>query len=217
MSVAWVGVGVAAAGVIGSAYSSSKATSAANKAGKRADSADARRMDFEEQRYDEWQETYGPVEDQLAAYYNTLTPTLRITQGLENFEKEKKIAIDNLDQKMAQRNIDRSGMTAQLDSDVAIDSAEARARIRANAPMEVAKEKASFLSVGLGQNPNDAMTNAFSAEQARSAGLEQQTAKNAGIAQGAVIDSATNLVQVGLETWAANREPANPDAGEGVG
>jgi hypothetical protein len=217
MSVAWVGVGVAAAGVIGSAYSSSKATSAAKKAGKRADSADARRMDFEEQRYDEWQETYGPVEDQLAAYYNTLTPTLRITQGLENFEKEKKIAIDNLDQKMAQRNIDRSGMTAQLDSDVAIDSAEARARIRANAPMEVAKEKASFLSVGLGQNPNDAMTNAFSAEQARSAGLEQQTAKNAGIAQGAVIDSATNLVQVGLETWAANREPANPDAGEGVG
>jgi len=211
MSVALVGA--AAIGVAGSIYSSNKASGSAKEAGKRADAADARRLEFEQARFDEWQDTYGPTEDRLAAYYETLTPTLRITQGLEAFEKEKKIQMDNFNKSLAQRNIDRSGIAAQLDSSTAISSAAERARIRARAPLEVAKEQASFLSVGLQQNPDQGMRNALSGEQTRSAGLEQQTAVNAGRASGAVVSSLTNLAQVGLDAWAENRKKANPVTG----
>jgi len=209
MSVAWVGVGVAAAGVLANAYSADQAGSAAKKAGKRADRADERRMDFEEKRYDEWQETYGPIEDRLADYYEALTPTLRITQGLEACEKEKGIAMSNYKEMVAQRNIDMSGMVAETERSTAIDSAEARAKIRADAPMQVAKEQARFLQIGLNQDPDQGMRTAMSGEQTRSASLERQTARNAGVASGAVIDSATDLAQAGLDKYAAHKPP-NP-------
>jgi len=209
-------VGGAAIGLAGTIYSSNKASSAAKKAGKRADAADARRMAFEEKKLAEWEDTYGGIEDKLSAYYETLTPSLKIAQGLENFEKEKAVSMKNFGEQMAQRNVDRSGMTAQLENDVAIGSAEARAKIRAEAPMQVAQEQSSFLSIGLNQNPDDGMRNAMSGEQTRSAGLEQQTARNAGEASGAVIDSATQLAQIGLEKYAdyrATRKAANPGIG----
>lgn len=202
-------VGVAAVGLAGTVYSANKASSAAKKAGKRADRADERRMDFEREKMAEWEETYGGVEDRLSEYYETLSPTLRIAQGLENFEKEKKIAMDNYKESVAQRNIDTSGMVAETERSTAIDSAEARAKIRANAPMEVAKEQSGFLQIGLKQDPDKGMRGAMSGEQTRSASLERQTARNAGIATGAVVDSATDLAQAGLEKYADWRA-ANP-------
>jgi hypothetical protein len=214
-------VGAAAIGVAGTVYASNKASKAAKKAGKRADAADERRMAWEQEQRDEWDATYGATEDRLAAYYDKLTPTLRITQGLEAFEKEKGIAMKNVQEQMAQRNIDRSGMSAELDSDVAINSAEARAKIRADAPMQVAKEQAGFLSVGLGKDPEAGMRAAMGGEQTRSASLERQTARNAGEATGAVIDSVTNLAQVGLNKYAdykaANPGTTNDPAVEGTG
>ena len=204
-------VGGAVAGLAGSVYSANKASKSAKKAGKRADAADAKRLAFEEERRAEWEDTYGNVEDRLSDYYETLTPTLRISQGLEAFEKEKKVAMDNYAESMAERNIDRSGMTAQVESDVAINSAEARARIRAEAPMQVAQEQSAFLQIGLGQDPDAGMRNAMSGEQTRSASLESTTARNAGIATGAVVSAATDLAQAGLDKW-GNRPPANAPA-----
>jgi len=211
-------VGGAALGLAGTVYASNKASKSAKRADKRADAADERRMAFEEEKLAEWEETYGGVEDRLSAYYETLTPTLKIAKGLANFEKEKAISMKNFSESMAQRNVDMSGMTAQIESNIAINSAEARARIRAEAPMEIAKEQSAFLSVGLGQNPDEGMRKALSGEQTRSAGLEQQTAQNAGIATGAVVDSVTQLAQAGLDKYAAHRaKKANPDTGDVVG
>jgi len=212
MSVAIVGG--AAIGLAGSVYSANRASSAAKKAGKRADKADAARMAFEEERRAEWEDTYGNVEDRLSDYYETLTPTLRISQGLEAFEKEKGIAMKNFSESMAQRNVDMSGMTAQIESGVAIDSAEARAKIRAEAPMLVAQEQSKFLQIGLNQDPDQGMRTAMSGEQTRSAGLESTTARNAGAATGAMITAGTNLAQAGLDKYAAYKaaKPANPGA-----
>jgi hypothetical protein len=208
-------VGGAAIGLAGTIYASNKASSSAKKAGKRADAADARRMAFEEKKLAEWEATYGGIEDKLSAYYETLSPTLRIAQGLENFEKEKAVSMKNFAETMAQRNINMSGMVAQVESDVAINSAEARAKIRAEAPMAVAQEQASFLSVGLTKNPDEGMRKALSGEQTRAGTLEEQTARNAGEATGAVVDSATQLAQAGLDKYAEYRArtKANPDVG----
>ena len=144
MSVAIVGG--AAIGLAGTVYASNKASSSAKKAGKRADAANEERMAWEREQWQEWQDTYGNVEDHLSNYYETLSPTLRTVQGLEAFEKEKNIALTNLRENLDQRGIGTSGIEAQLETNVALNSAEERARIRANAPMEVAKEQSGFLS-----------------------------------------------------------------------
>ena len=205
----WWAVGSAAVSVVGSVYSSSKASSASKKAGNQAADAEAARLGFEREQYDEWQATYGPIEDSLAEYYDTLTPTLRTVQGLEAFEKEKNIALTNMRENLAQRGIDTSGIAAQQELQVATGSAEERARIRAAAPMEVAKEKLAFLQVGLGQDPSSGLSGAFQDSQRNAQRIELLTARNAGVASGAVVDSFTDLAQAGFKAganWWENRQ-----------
>lgn len=210
MTVAIAGVVVAGVGVAANLYMADQAGSAAKKAGKRASASEQKRLDFEQEQWNEWQDTYGPTEDRLAAYYEALTPTLRITQGLEAFEKEKERAMTNLRETFAQRNIDRSGMSAEIDRSVAIDSAEIRAKIRADAPMEVAKEQAGFLQIGLGQDPNAGVRGALTNETNTANRNELIAARNAGQATGALVDSITDFAQLGLDTWSDKRKAANP-------
>ena len=210
-------VGAAVIGVAGSAYSADKASGAANKASKRASDADAARLGFEREQYDEWQATYGPIEDSLAAYYNTLSPTIRATQGLEAFEKEKNIALTNMRENLAQRGIDMSGIAAEQELQIAVGSAEERARIRAEAPINVAKEKLGFLQVGLGQDPSEGMSGALTDAQRNAQRNELITARNAGQASGAVVDSFTDLAQAGFTAgmeWWQNR-PSTTTGGSG--
>lgn len=191
----------AAIGVAGSVYASNKSSKAAKKAGNQAADAEAARLDFEKQQWQEWQDTYGPVEDQLAAYYETLTPTFRITQGLEAHEKEMERAKTKINETLAQRGIATSGIAAQVGTEMAVASAEERARIRAAAPMEVAKEKLGFLQVGLGMNPDQGMRDALGAQALRTGQDARITAQNAGAASSAMIGSVTNFAQTAFSTW----------------
>ena len=205
-------VGGAAIGLAGSVYSANKASKSAKRAGKQAAESDAARLAFEQEKYDEWQETYGPTEDHLAEYYNTLSPTLRTVQGLEAFEKEKDIALTSMRENLAQRGIETSGISGQLENDAALYSASERARIRADAPMSVAKEQLGFLKVGLDQNPDEGMRDTLGDSQSRAQNIESITAQNAGAASGAVVDSVTGLAQAGLDKY-AEYKAANPSGG----
>lgn len=203
MSVAVVGG--AAIGLAGTIYASKQSSKAAKRAGKQAADAEAARLDFEKQQWQEWQDTYGPMEDQLSAYYETLTPTFRITQGLEAHEKEMNRARKNLNETLAQRGIATSGIAAQAETELAVASAEERARIRAAAPLEVAKEKLGFLQVGLGMNPQEGMRNALSQTANRSATDARTAAQNAGAASSAMISSATDFAQTAFTQWMNRR------------
>lgn len=203
MSVAIVGG--AAIGVAGTIYSANKASKSAKRAGKRADAAEERRLAFEQERIDEWEATYGTVEDQLANYYETLSPTLRITQGLEAFEKEKERGMKQLNETLAQRGIDRSGMAAQIETQVAVDSAEERARIRAAAPMEVAKEKLGFLNTGIARDPYNNMSQALQGQELTRTNEHWMAAQNAGEASSALVGSITDLAGAGLNKYAEYR------------
>ena len=205
-------IAAAAIGVGGSYLMQRKASKAAGKAGDQAADADAAQLDFAKQQYEDWQATYGPVEDQLAKYYETLTPSFRITQGLEAHEKEMDRAKTNLRATLDQRGIGTSGIAGQVETEMAVSSAEERARIRAAAPMEVAKEKLGFLNTGLGQNPNLAMDNALSSQANRYAQNERIAGRNAGEAYNAFISSGTNLAQAGFNRW-MNR-PNTPVQGQ---
>lgn len=201
----------AAIGVAGSAYMQHKSSKAAEKAGKQATEAQDERLDFEREQWQEWQDTYGPIEDSLANYYDTLTPTMRITQGLEAHEKEMDRAKTQVRATLDQRGIGTSGIAAQTETEMAVSSAEERARIRAAAPMEVAKEKLGFLSVGLGMNPQQGMRNALGDVANAAQQDARTTAANAGVATGALVGSVTNFAQTAFTTW-MNR-PQQPVSG----
>jgi len=194
-------IAAAAIGVGGSYLMSRKANKAAKKAGDQAADSDAAQLAFAQQQYDDWQATYGPIEDQLAKYYETLTPSFRITQGLEAHEKEMDRMRTNVRETLDQRGIGTSGIAGQAELEMGVSSAEERARIRAAAPMEVAREKLGFLNTGLGQNPNSSMDNALAAQSARYGQNEQIAGRNAGVATNALINSGTNLVQAGFNAW----------------
>lgn len=194
-------IGGAVIGLAGTYLSSKKSSKAARKAGQLSADADAARLEFERERYDEWQDTYGAIEDQLAAYYETLDPTLRTVQGLEQYEKEKDRAMKRMNENLAQRGISTSGIAAQGEMEFAVGSASERARIRAEAPISVAKEKLGFLQVGLGQDPSEGMRGALRDSQRDAAGIRDTTAANAGLATGALYDAGTNLAGALFDKW----------------
>lgn len=199
MSVA--AIGGALIGVAGTVYASKKASKSADQAAQVASEADQARLDFEREQWDEWQATYGGIEDSLAAYYETLTPTMRITQGLEAHEKEMDRAREQIRQSFAQRGISMSGIGQQVRTELAVASAEERARIRAAAPLEVAKEKLGFLQVGLGLNPQQGMRDALASASDRANRTMEMTARNAGKAQSAMIGSITDATQTIWNRW----------------
>ena len=203
--MSWAVVGGAAIGFAGTLITSRSASSTAREAGDQASDAEQARLDFEREQWQEWQDTYGNVEDQLAAYYETLTPSFRATQGLEAHEKEMNRALKNLRENLDQRGIGISGIAGQVETEFAVSSAEERARIRASAPLEVAKEKLGFLQVGLGMNPNEGMRDALRSTSDTAQRTAQETARNAGAASGAVIGSFTDLAQVGFTAWMNRR------------
>ena len=198
----------AAIGLVGTAYASRQASKSADRATAAASNAEAAQLAFAQEQYDEWKATYGGVEDQLAKYYETLTPTMRITQGLEAHEKEMNRARKQLEESYAQRGISSSGIAAQTRTEMSVASAEERARIRAAAPLEVAKEKLGFLQVGLGMNPQQGMYNALDSAAVRSSNFAQMAAQNAGIARGQMIGSFTDLAQAAFTGW-MNRKTTN--------
>ena len=194
-------VGGAAIGLAGSVYASRQSRKAANKATESAEQAEAARLDFEKQQWQDWQDTYGPMEDQLAEYYDTLTPSYRITQGLEAHEREMDRARTTLNETLAQRGIATSGIAAQAETEIAVASAEERARIRAAAPMEVAREKLGFLQVGLGMNPNAGMRDALAGSALNAEERARLAARNAGVASSAMISSGTDFAQTAFSAW----------------
>lgn len=210
----------AAIGLAGTVYASRQASKSADRATAAASNAEAAQLAFAQEQYDEWKATYGGVEDQLANYYETLTPTMRITQGLEAHEKEMNRAKKQLEASFAQRGISMSGIAAQTRTEMAVSSAEERARIRAAAPLEVAKEKLGFLQVGLGMNPAAGVNNALDSAAVRASNFAQIASQNAGIAQGQMIGAFTNFGQTAWNAWmnrrVANTTSANPGTGTGT-
>jgi len=122
--------GVATA-VIGSAVVGGVvASNSADKASRTAKQLSSDQLAFEQQRLDEWNEVYGPVQDNLADYYNNLTPEYYETLGLENLEQERQTAMTRLDENLAQRGIDpSSGISASLHAQSELEGAEVERRL----------------------------------------------------------------------------------------
>jgi len=189
----WAATAVAAVGVGVQAYNAKKAGKAADRSAQMAYEAEQAQLEFEKQRHTEWKQTYGDIEQNLAQHYTNLSPTIRVVQGLEAFELEKDAALTELRENLAQRGLATSGLAAAVETDFAISSAEERARIRAEAPMETAKEQLSFLQVGLGQNPANNVSAALGSRASRANNTAMATAQASGQATQNFQQGALNL------------------------
>ena len=170
---------------------------AASKASKRSARASGKQLAFEQEKYDDWQETYGPIEDNLAEYYNSLTPEYYEVQGLEAFEKEKAVSFQQLSENLAQRGITDSGVAAGAEQSFALESAQTRAQIRTAAPAQAAEEKLRFLRVGLGQNPGASLSQTL-AQRSETSAIE---AESAGRSAGKAIQSAVTAIGTGISDY----------------
>ena len=170
----------------------------ANRARGDANAAAAAQLEFEQQRYDDWNAVYGPIQENLATYYANVTPEYYASVGLETFETQYQTALKRLDEDFAQRGIDpQSGIALSLRDQAELDAAETRAGIRRDAPRMAAQDQQNFLQIGMGSDPSNSMSQTL-ADQNRYA---QQMSQNADIAAGRGWSNAISTVGRGIDAY----------------
>ncbi len=189
----WGYVVVAAVSAVSTVYNAHEN----KKEGEKNRAAAANQLQFEQNKYNDWQDTYGGIEDNLSEYYAALTPEYYTAVGLENQQQAFQTSQKQLEENLAQRGIVSSGVAASLESQAYLESAQQRATIRRDAPHIVAEERQDFLQVGLGQNPDQSMSNVL-AQQAQQA---QQSADAANRSTQAAVSTAITTVGTGLADY----------------
>lgn len=191
----WGAIASLGASVVGSVISGKSAKKQADAAAE----ADKAELDFAKEQYQDWLDTYGDLQDNLAEYYNNLTPDTLEVQGLEQFELERERALTNINENLAQRGIATSGLAAAVEIEDQLSSATERARIRAEAPLRSAAERSRFLQIGLGQNPASNLQNVLSDTARDARDRADRSASAAGEAIGGAVSSGLNLLADVLE------------------
>jgi len=175
-------------------------------ASKDASKASAAQLAFEQEKYDDWNETYGPIQGNLANYYENVTPDYYASVGLEEFETQYQTSLTRLAESFTQRGIDpSSGIGASLESQAELSAAETRAGIRRDAPIKAAEDKSRFLQIGLGQNPGSSMS-ATMAQQSTNAA---NTANAANAATSQAISQTIPAIGKAINAY-TNRTPPPP-------
>ncbi|AWD90289.1 hypothetical protein [Dickeya phage Amaethon] len=184
--MSWGAVIAGGVALAGGVASSAMSSSASKKAAASANAASEASTEFAKQQYEDWKAVYGPVQTNLSSYYSNLTPDYFATVGLENFEKERTAALENLDVQLAQRGVTDSGVAIQLKSQERLNAAQQRASIRRDAQNQVANAQLNFLASGsnaavnnlqstLNNNTNSARAIATQAAQANSKTMQSAT------------------------------------------
>ena len=193
-------VAVVASAVIGAgatAYSSKKSAKSAARGQDMAMSTEDRQLMFEQERYDEWQEVYGPMQSNLANYHSQMTPEIYAAAGVEDFEAQFEKSQVRIAETLEQRGIVDSGISASIEAQSELGAAEARADIRRNAETTVRENQTNFLQIGLGQNPANSVSQAMGQQTQNAynrANILEQRAMNDEAAAGQAIGNAVGSI-----------------------
>lgn len=179
-------VAVAGATVVGGVMQKNSA----DKATKQASQASAEQLAFERERYDDWQEIYGPLQENLADYYTNLTPEFYEAVGLQNYQQELQNTQNTIRERIAQSGLtNRSGVEQSLLAQSEIEAAESRAGIRSEAERQTAEDKTRFLQIGLGQNPSSSVSQTLAQRSANLQSIANQQQQASGQATAAAVES----------------------------
>ena len=179
---------------VGGAIMSSKSASKDRRAANNAEQA---QLDFAKQQYDDWKAIYGPIEQNLADYYNNITPEYYETVGLEAIEAEYTVVREDLERSMAQRGLTSSALSTAVETDVGIEEAEAKAQVRRDAPRMAAEDKSRFLQIGKGSDPSSSLSNVLSQRSS----CMRSRANQSSAAAGDAAANAINVIGTGLSDY----------------
>jgi len=143
-------IGIGATAGLAGAVTSHKASKAQKEALNAQKDASAAQLAFAQQQYEDWQSIFGPIEQHLSHYYNTLHPDTIEALGISKIEKAYNEGLKQLDRQIAQRGLSNSGVEAQGLTQLDQAKAADKATLRMQAPQIVANEKMKFLGLGLG-------------------------------------------------------------------
>lgn len=196
-----IGAIAAAAGV--SLVQSHLAGKASDRASARAAQASREELEFAQQQYQDFRNVYGDVEANLGRFYRNLSPDTFAIQGIEAFEQEQARALENVQQSLAQRGLTDSGISADLERQASIESAETRARIRTQAPLQVAEAQQAFVASGRGGQAEN-LQRTLSNRATRSLRTAEIAESRSRSAQGAT----ARLIALGIDEIANQPETA---------
>lgn len=190
-------VGSAVVGGLSSASASGNAADAANASTAASAAASAAQLEFSKEQYADWEKVYGPIQDNLSAYYKDLTPATIEAAGIQNINQQYAQANKSITQSLAQRGISSSGLEGQAIVDLAQKQAQDTANLKIQAPMMAAQEKMKFLSLGMGQGANAVagVQNAYGTQAtlaANQANMYNQQAASSAAGVGSSLSSGVN-------------------------
>lgn len=140
-----------AAAVIGTVVSAGISYAGASKSAKAANNATAaqtaasnKNLAFQQQQYADWQAVYGPVQQNLSSFYQNLSGDALVASGLKNYEQQYQAVTQDLQRSFTQRGVD-SPAQALLQQQAALGTAEFKATLRNEAPLQVAAAQQGFV------------------------------------------------------------------------
>lgn len=156
-----MGIAVVAAAGISAVSSKSAASKAERSAAMLADvqkqnakaqaNVSMQALEFQKKQYADWENIFGPIQQNLSSYYQNLNQDTITSLGIQNIEQEFSRSIQSLDENLAKRGMSNSGAMQQGFSDLEYQRAKGRAEIKIAAPGLVAKEQSGFLGIGMNQ------------------------------------------------------------------
>ena len=174
----------AAVGLIGS----SMAADAAGDAAAAGAAVQQAQLDFQKQQYEDWKEIYGPLQEDLGTYYRNINGKELVGKELEYMQAAGQEANRKIQEQMAQRGIEGSGLNAGLLNQNILNTEVQKSMLRSTADQRAAQMKQGFLALGLGQGQqiSNAMGNTSNALSS--------SLYNSGVAQATIINSATDTL-----------------------
>ncbi len=115
----------------------------------------------------EWERVYGPIQAKIESNLRNMTVASVSAAGLQGIEQEFTNAAEARRSNIARRGLEGSGLEQILSERSNIDKAEAKAKVRADAPEKIANAQSKFLSLGLGQKNQQSLSSRILGQQAQ--------------------------------------------------
>jgi len=108
-------------------------------------------LEFEKEKYADWEAIYGPLQEDLGTYFKNLTGEDFSAKQIQEIQSASQAAQRQIDTQLAQRGISGSGLEASLTSQNIFGTEMQKAGVRAGADQAVAEQQMGFLGLGLNQ------------------------------------------------------------------
>ena len=158
--IEFVTAGLTGIGILANLHGANQAETNSRRAANKAYQASAERLAFAKEQYDDWQEVYGPIQENLSSFYQNLDPDTFAASGVQQLEEQFIQVQEDFQRSYAQRGI-TTGAQALAEQSAALQLAQGKAEIRQKAPLQVASAQQGFLNQNA-SNPNvSGVTNAL--------------------------------------------------------